>query len=116
ALRGRVDPTAFSPAARRDPRLLDLARRVDVRHDAELDARLPGERANRVTLFLADGRTLTVEVPNPVGDADHLPMGPADVRAKLVALVGERSTQTVADVAADLAGASDARVVLARLP
>jgi len=80
-LRGRVDPDAFSLEARRDQRLLDLAGRVEVRHDPVLDARLPAERANRVTLFLADGRSLMVEVPNPVGDADHHPMGPADVGA-----------------------------------
>lgn len=115
-LRGRVDPAAFSPEARRDQRLLDLALRVEVRHDPALDERLPAERANRVTLVLADGRSLVAEVPNPVGDADHLPMGAADVRAKLAALVGERTTQALTEVVAELAGASDARVVLARLP
>jgi len=116
AVRGRVAPDAFSPEARRDQRLLDLALRVEVRHDPALDARLPAERANRVTLLLADGRSLVAEVPNPVGDADHLPMGPADVRGKLAALVGERATQTVTEVVAELAGVADARVVLARLP
>lgn len=115
-VRGRVDPDAFSPEARRDQRLLDLALRVEVRHDPALDARLPAERSNRVTLLLADGRSLVAEVPNPVGDADHLPMDQADVGGKLAALVGERATQTVTEVVAELADASDARVVLARLP
>ncbi len=114
--RGKVDPAAFSSEARGDERLLDLARRIEVRHAPDLDDRLPNERANRVTVSLADGRSLEAEVPNPVGDADFHPMGPADVRRKLVALVGEMDAQAMVDVVGDLAGAADARDVLARLP
>ena len=50
-------------------------------------ARLPAERAARVTLTLDDGETLAAEVANPVGDADHHPFGHAEVTAKLAALL-----------------------------
>ncbi|NEA25614.1 MmgE/PrpD family protein, partial [Actinomadura bangladeshensis] len=49
----------------------------------DLTARLPDERAARVTVELDDGTARTREVPNPVGDADHRPLGEADVRALL---------------------------------
>jgi 2-methylcitrate dehydratase PrpD len=112
----RVGPDAFSAERRGDVRLLDLVRRVEVRHDPFLDARLPAERANRVSLVLADGRTLVAEVPNPVGDADHFPFGPAEVRAKLDDLVGEETAALVSDVVSALPDAADASAVLERLP
>jgi 2-methylcitrate dehydratase PrpD len=113
---GRVGPEAFGPERRRDGQLLELVRRVEVRHDRSLDARLPGERANRVTLMLSDGRTLSAEAPNPIGDADHFPFGPGEVHAKLTDLVGPATTQVVHDVVAGLPGATDARAVLGQLP
>jgi 2-methylcitrate dehydratase PrpD len=116
AVEGRVAPEAFDAARRHDPRLLDLAGRVEVRHDPALDARLPDERANRVTILLHDGRVLRAEAPNPVGDADYLPFGPAEVRAKLTSLVGASTAELVHDVVAGLPGASDSRAVLDRLP
>jgi 2-methylcitrate dehydratase PrpD len=109
---GSVGPDAFGPNRRSDGRLLDLARRVEVRHDPALDARLPSERANRLTLVLSDGRTLSAEAPNPIGDADHFPFGAAEVHAKLTTLVGDATAQAVHRVVAGLPGAADARAVL----
>jgi 2-methylcitrate dehydratase PrpD len=78
-LHGEVGPRA----ALDDPALRALARRVRVAEAGDLTARLPDERAARVTVELDDGTARTREVPNPVGDADHRPLEEADVLALL---------------------------------
>ncbi|MEU8342541.1 MmgE/PrpD family protein [Spirillospora sp. NPDC048832] len=66
-----------------DPALRALARRVRLAEAPDLTARLPDERAARVTVELDDGAVRTREVPNPVGDADHRPLDEGDVLAML---------------------------------
>ncbi|SFP98441.1 2-methylcitrate dehydratase PrpD [Actinomadura madurae] len=78
-LHGEVGPRTDTG----DPALRALARRVRLAEAADLTARLPDERAARVTVSLDDGTTRTREVPNPVGDADHDPLGEQDVLALL---------------------------------
>ncbi|RSD12098.1 2-methylcitrate dehydratase [Amycolatopsis eburnea] len=70
ALTGEVGPE--SPLCDADVRA--LASRVRLVEAPDLTARLPGERAARVTVAFDDGTSLTHEVPNPVGDADHHPL------------------------------------------
>ncbi len=70
---GEVGPAVSGDDLRDDPRVLALAARVVVRAAPDLDARLPHERAARVTVRTSAGQG-TLEVPNPVGDADHLPL------------------------------------------
>lgn len=113
---GRVDPASFSAARRADAAVLGLADRVLVRHDPDLDARLPAERTARVTVELADGRRLTAEQPNPIGDADFHPFGAAEIRDKLVALLGTEPATDVTRAVEALPTAADARCVVARLP
>lgn len=79
ALSGEVGPE--SPLCDADVRA--LASRVRLVEAADLTARLPDERAARVTVALDDGTSLTREVPNPVGDADHHPLTEPDVVAML---------------------------------
>ncbi|MBB3664767.1 2-methylcitrate dehydratase PrpD [Prauserella sediminis] len=73
ALDGAVGPQTYTRHRQADSRLRELARRVTVVAADDLTARLPAERATRVTVRYADGDTRTAEVPNPVGDADHRP-------------------------------------------
>lgn len=113
---GRVGPEQFSAAARADPATLELAGRVRIRRDPELDARLPVERAVRVTVELADGRRYTSERPNPVGDADFHPFDAAQVREKLTGLIGARQVDRIAGVVQALPEADDAAALLATLP
>ncbi|GAB3976504.1 MmgE/PrpD family protein [Actinoallomurus acanthiterrae] len=87
-VRGRLDPAATSEDALRDPAITRLAERVSVRVAADLDARLPDERAARVTVVLDDGTRVTRTVPNPVGDAAYLPFDREQVDAKLTGLLG----------------------------
>ncbi|TDD92601.1 2-methylcitrate dehydratase [Actinomadura darangshiensis] len=78
-LDGEVGPRARLD----DPALRALARRVRLVEAGDLTARLPDERAARVTVELDDGSARTREVPNPVGDADHRPLAEQDVLALL---------------------------------
>ncbi|MGW4484999.1 MmgE/PrpD family protein [Amycolatopsis sp. NPDC004368] len=75
ALTGEVGPG--SPVD--EPAVRALARRVRLVEAPDLTARLPDERATRVQVSFDDGATLTSEVPNPVGDADHHPLTEPDV-------------------------------------
>ncbi|MEO6882137.1 MAG: MmgE/PrpD family protein [Mycobacteriaceae bacterium] len=113
---GRVGPEEFSDALRRDVDLLNLAARVEVRHDPGMDARLPTERAARVTVHLQDGRTLTEAVPNPVGDVAHHPFTAAQVHAKIAALLGDREATALTQLVDALPGSDDVALLLADLP
>ncbi|MEO6018945.1 MAG: MmgE/PrpD family protein [Knoellia sp.] len=64
-----------------------LAQRVVVVGAADLDARLPSERAVRVTLKTVD-RQWTVERPNPIGDSDFQPFDEPALKALLRRLLG----------------------------
>jgi 2-methylcitrate dehydratase PrpD len=97
---GSVLPGSFDGAHRNDPALRSLMAKVEVRRTDAMDARLPAERAARVTITTTDGTTLVREVPNPVGDADHHPFGPDEVVDKLTSLLD-------ADVVAALVHAVD---------
>ncbi len=84
--------------------------------DDALDARLPDERAARVTVGLRDGSRRTAAVPNPVGDADHLPLDRADVLEKVTALIGQDAAQHLTGMVAALTDAPDAAALLEELP
>lgn len=87
-LHGAVGPRQTGEL-RDDPEVAQLAARVRVEYASDIDARLPGERAGRVTVRTDDGRTLVREVPNPVGDADHHPLDAEAVGALLTDLIGD---------------------------
>ncbi|SHG70540.1 2-methylcitrate dehydratase PrpD [Jatrophihabitans endophyticus] len=110
---GRVGPRQSGPQ-RDDPELAQLAARVRVRTAADLDARLPVERAARVTIHTDDGRTLVHEVPNPVGDADHHPLDADDVAALFAQLLADPATlPRLREQAYGLATAPSVRPLLA---
>jgi 2-methylcitrate dehydratase PrpD len=112
---GHVRPEASAEEARSDSRVQTLAGRVRVVAAPDLDARLPAERAARVTVRTG-GSNLSVEVPNPVGDAAHHPFTESDVLALLSGwLADEETVALVREVAADLPGAADVGPLLRRL-
>ncbi|WP_051579653.1 MmgE/PrpD family protein [Pseudonocardia acaciae] len=92
-----------------DPKLAELARRVEVTEDPELTRRLPDQRAARMTVLTEDGRRWVEEVPNPVGDSDFHPLG----RDQLAELFGD--PDTLWDVVDRLPRAQGARELLGRL-
>lgn len=112
---GHVGPEVSSPEGRADPRVRAMAARVTVRAADDLDARLPAERAARVTIRSA-GHVLVKEVPNPVGDAAHHPLEEADVLALLEGWLPDDGTvAAVREVAAGLPAAPDVAPLLQRL-
>ena len=78
---------SFSWDAVRDPAVLALAQKVEVREDPAMTARLPQERPARVEIQLVDGRLLTGEVGVNRGD-DALPYSREELRTKFLDLTG----------------------------
>lgn len=113
---GRFDTESSGQQAREDARIELLAAATVVVHDPGMDRRLPRERAASVTVHLHDGSTHTVDVPNPIGDADHYPLDRRALAHKLDQLLSPEETRSIASSVTELAGASDAAVVLGALP
>ena len=68
---GRLDETTMTDDAVTAPDVLDLARRVRVVHDPELDAGYPAGRPARVRVTLRDGGERSAAADRPRGDADR---------------------------------------------
>lgn len=116
-LYGDCRPERFDEVHRGDPAVRHLIDRTVVRRSDAMDARLPGERAAILTVKLTDGRVLSAEAPNPVGDADHHPFGRPELLSKIEGLLGSEgiSATDLAAVVDDLPGSPDVAPVLARL-
>ncbi len=113
---GSCPPEQFDDAHRADPARRQLASRVRVAHDPTLDRRLPAERVARLTVRWTDGRETTIEMPNPVGDADFQPLTDADLHAKAVVLLGNvADADRAVGLASELLGATDVSVPLSEL-
>lgn len=76
---------SFSWDAVRDPRVLALAKKVQVREDPQMTRRLPLERPARVEITTVAGQTLVGEVGVNRGD-DALPYSRDELRAKFMDL------------------------------
>lgn len=111
---GAVPPQASQEDGRRDPVVTAIAQRVRVAVASDLDARLPSERPARVTVNMG-GAQLSAEVPNPVGDADHLPLDQTQVLALLTDLLDHDAVTTLHEVVTNLPTTPDVAPVLARL-
>ncbi len=100
---GEVGPRQSAPDALLDNTVRHLAARVSVREAVDLTGRLPDERPVRVTVRTTDGRSLSGEAPNPIGDADHHPLDEAGILALLRGWLQDADTlETVQQVAAGL--------------
>jgi 2-methylcitrate dehydratase PrpD len=67
---GAASVPAFRQAAVNDASVRDLARRVTVREDATLTAKLPDKRCARVQVRLRDGGVFSAEVSTNKGDTE----------------------------------------------
>lgn len=79
--------SSFTWDAVRNPKNLDLAKKVSVAHDPAMSARLPNERPARVTIYLKDGSTRTGEAGVNRGD-DASPYTREELRQKFMNLTG----------------------------
>lgn len=78
-------PESYSERSLRDPQLLDLAKRVSVDVDPDLEARYPSRLGARVQVELTDGHRDQVYIEHPKGSADQ-PLGETDLLEKFYAL------------------------------
>jgi 2-methylcitrate dehydratase PrpD len=100
----------FSEARVCDPAVCDMASRVDVEVDPDMDAIYPGRYAGIVTIVLNDGRRLRRRVDDPKGMPEN-PMTSDDFTAKFISLagpvVGEAAANRVLSHAATFFDASE---------
>ncbi|MBI1913258.1 MAG: MmgE/PrpD family protein [Planctomycetes bacterium] len=94
---GDVSEASFAPVRFTDPALLDLVAKIQVHRDAQLNERYPHGIPNRLTVRLADGRTLVREVEFPRGHARN-PMTDTEVEHKFRTLVEPRYGKQKADL------------------
>ena len=111
-VRGTADVTAFEPAALDDPRIRELARRVEVRADPEMSPQRTESPTARVRIVLRDGRTVEELTTVVRGDTAN-PVPAADVVAKFLRLsipvLGEPHAQRVARAVYEADGLGDVR-------
>ncbi len=109
-MNGAATVPAFRDAALRDEVVRALARRVTVREDPALTARLPGLRPARVRVTLHDGTAFAAEVLTNRGDTED-PYTSAEVLAKFHELAdpiwGEAHASRIVDAVAGLDSAAD---------
>lgn len=84
-LRGKVDNQTYSPKNFRDPKVLSFLQKISVREAEDLTEMYPGHIANRITLRLSDGRTITEQVNDPKGHPNN-PMSKEDIETKFTVL------------------------------
>jgi 2-methylcitrate dehydratase PrpD len=112
---GEVTPQVMDPEGGAFARSSTLVDRVDVEVDENLDRWLPDRRVTEVTM--SDGtHSIALAAPNPIGDADHFPLDAADVRAKLVRLVGAPDAGRIERTMGSLPSSTDVAGHLAELP
>lgn len=87
-LDGRVTMHSFDDVHLHDRRVQDLLGRISLVRDAELTAGYPAGIPNRLTITLADGRTLQEQVAFPRGHAGN-PMEDHEVEAKFRSLIAD---------------------------
>jgi len=86
---GRTDVAAFEESRLADPRIRDLASRVEVAADPEMALKRVDYPTAEVTLTLLDGRVLSRRTSVVRGDAAN-PVGSEEVLAKFRSLAGGR--------------------------
>jgi 2-methylcitrate dehydratase PrpD len=109
---------AFEPAALGDPRISELARRVEVSADSEMSPRSADRPTARVRLFLRDGRILEETATVVRGDAAN-PVPVDEVVEKFLALsspvLGEPRARRLAELSHELDALKDVRDLTAWL-
>lgn len=98
---GELGPRQLTEKRIADPALLDLAARVMVTTDEELNKRYPEKTSSRVEILFKDGRRLSQQVDDPKGDPRD-PMDAAALTQKVKQFAGDRNEQQLDDVIAGI--------------
>jgi 2-methylcitrate dehydratase PrpD len=88
-LDGRLGPGQLTEKRLADPEIMNLAQKVGVSTDPELNAAYPEKTSSRVEVRTRDGRSLARQVDIPRGDPRD-PMDEARLTAKVKAFAGDR--------------------------
>jgi 2-methylcitrate dehydratase PrpD len=113
-LGGALRLADFAPDRLREPAVVDLMARTDVRLDPDLDARYPREFPADVRLTLRDGRTVRAVVYNPKGDPEA-PLTAEELTAKFRDMLPGTPYASRADTLIDTIVNLDARPNVAGL-
>ncbi|PYM16521.1 MAG: 2-methylcitrate dehydratase [Candidatus Rokuibacteriota bacterium] len=115
---GTTDVSAFLDDARNDPRVRDLATRVEVRGDPAMSMRESNRPQARVAITLRDGRVLSRETFVVHGDAAN-PRSPSELISKFTSLaaptVGDTRATEIVDVVEHLHELRDIRELTSKL-
>jgi len=95
---GKVSLDAFTDTAIRDRRILELAERVHMRHDPDLQVSPEGSRPCKVVIRLKNGSSFSRRVDQPKGSLE-VPISPQELRAKFV----ECASRAISEQAVDQA-------------
>jgi len=110
-----LHPPALEPGTRAFEEAQEFSDKVIVEVSPEFDQRLPLERWAEVEIVLRDGSVFTDAQPNPIGDVDYFPMGPAEIEAKLHNLLGSDDGHSIKNTIRHLAESPNALLTLASL-
>ncbi|HEU5193268.1 MAG TPA: MmgE/PrpD family protein, partial [Methylomirabilota bacterium] len=116
-VKGTTDVTAFEDAVRADPRVRQLAARVEVAGDATMSMRgAPDRPTARVSIELGDGRVVTREAAVVYGDGAN-PRPRQELEMKFRALASEALDTTrvsqIVEIVARLDQVADVRALTA---
>lgn len=100
---GRTDVSAFSDPAIQDPRIRDLAQKVEVSSDPEMSMRRSDYPTASVTITLKDGRVFSQTTTVVRGDAGN-PGSGEELVDKFLALAGESLGEAKAKEVVDTVG------------
>jgi 2-methylcitrate dehydratase PrpD len=84
---GRVTPESFTDEAIRQPDVIDLAHKVEMRADPSLESDTSGRRPAVLAVQLRDGSRLERRVDSPKGSAES-PLTQAELEDKFIACAG----------------------------
>jgi 2-methylcitrate dehydratase PrpD len=104
----------FAEARLADPVVLDLARRVEIEVDPDIDRLYPERFANRVEVVLKDGRRIETRVDFPKGSGEH-PLSFTELAAKFRSLASQSVSAGCADRITDAVESLDSLKEISRL-
>jgi 2-methylcitrate dehydratase len=86
---GAYTDAIFAPERLRNPRTLELMKKIVVAEDDEFNKRYPASLPCRMTITLKSGERKTAEIANPIGHHDR-PMSDAQLIEKFRGLAGRK--------------------------
>jgi 2-methylcitrate dehydratase PrpD len=94
---GELGPGQLTEKRIADPTLLDLASRVTVTTDEQLNKLYPDKTSSRIEILFKDGRSLSRQVDDPKGDPRD-PMDAAALARKVKQFAGDRDSRKLGEV------------------